>query len=229
MALILCIETSQQEASVALSAAGKCVALEICRIQKEQASFLQPAIQSLMRAAGYWFSQLDAVAVSEGPGSYTGLRVGMASAKGLCYALNKPLINISTLLCMATATREAVQRDVEKSDYRIVPMIDARRNEVFTAVYDTELQMLAPPFACILHEDAFKNYGDKQLVFSGGGSVKWKSQCKQPDCFFPEVDFNASCMATIAKEKFDRSEFMPVEVAVPFYLKEFQSTASLLK
>lgn len=226
MALILCIETSQQEASVALSAAGKCVALERCRIQKEQASFLQPAIQLLMHVNGYQFSQLDAVAVSEGPGSYTGLRVGMASAKGLCYALNKPLISISTLLCMAAATGEAVHPELKVSDCRIVPMIDARRNEVFTAVYDAELNMLASPFACILHEDAFAAFSDKKLVFSGGGSVKWKSQCKQRDCYFPEIDFNASCMATIAKEKFDSSEFTPVEVAVPFYLKEFQVFSS---
>ena len=223
MALILCIETSQQEASVALSAAGKCVALERCRIQKEQASFLQPAIQSLMRAAGYRFSQLDAVAVSEGPGSYTGLRVGMASAKGLCYALNKPLISISTLLCMAAATREVVHTELKVSDYRIVPMIDARRNEVFTAVYDAELQILASPFACILHDDAFAAYSDKKLVFSGGGAAKWNSQCKQRDCYFPEVDFNASSIVAIANKKFLCTEFTPVEVAVPFYLKEFQT------
>jgi hypothetical protein len=127
---------------------------------------------------------------------------------------------------MGNVGRTVNNTELKVSDYRIVPMIDARRNEVFTAVYDAELNMLASPFACILHEDAFAAFSDKKLVFSGGGSVKWKSQCKQRDCYFPDIDFNASCMATIAKEKFDSSEFTPVEVAVPFYLKEFQVFSS---
>ena len=226
MALILCIETSQQEASVALSVAGDCVAVEICKTQKDAAAFLQPAILSILHRTGYRIDQLDAIAVSEGPGSYTGLRIGMASAKGLCFALNKPLLSISTLLCMAAASREHKKQDWTSSDYLLVPMIDARRNEVFTAVYNPDLQTVSPPFACVLHENAFATYLDKKLVFSGSGSEKWKAQCIHSSCYFAEIDFNASCMATIAKEKFDHAEFTPVDTAVPYYLKEFQTTGS---
>ncbi|MBU6157410.1 MAG: tRNA (adenosine(37)-N6)-threonylcarbamoyltransferase complex dimerization subunit type 1 TsaB [Bacteroidetes bacterium] len=226
MALILCIETSQQEASVALSVAGVTVALECCKTQKEHAAFLHPAIQRVMKNPGFRLDDLDAIAVSEGPGSYTGLRAGMAAAKGLSFALHKPLICISTLMLMAAASREAFKAEFVASDYLLVPMIDARRNEVFTAVYDGALQTITPPFACILHENAFMNYGDKKLVFSGGGAVKWKPQCKQTDSYFPAVDFNASCMTTLATEKFNRSEFTPLEIAVPFYLKDFQAVGS---
>ena len=132
MALILHIDTAVQSASICLAENEKILGTKVNPAEKESASWLHMAIQELLLKSAISPGQLDAIAISAGPGSYTGLRVGMATAKGLCYALSKPLITINTMQMMANS--------VEKPSTELLcPMIDARRMEVFTAVYDTSL------------------------------------------------------------------------------------------
>ena len=136
MALIISIETSGSVASVALAKNGESLAFRESKTQKEHASFIQPAIQEVLNDSGIALKHIDAVSVSVGPGSYTGLRVGLASAKGICYALKKPLITIGTLRIIAHAAQIKIKNFSSVDDYFIIPMIDARRNEVFTAIFD---------------------------------------------------------------------------------------------
>ena len=148
MALILHIDTAVQTASVCLAKDEKTVGAVTNPHEKESASWLHTAIQSLLQANSYTLKQLDAIAVSKGPGSYTGLRVGMAAAKGLCYALSKPLITIDTLQMMAAAAHHS-------SAQLLCPMIDARRMEIFAALYDSSLAEVIPSVNMILEETSF--------------------------------------------------------------------------
>src|SRR5882762_5440642 len=145
MALILNIDTATELASVSLSKEGQSLALLQNKDQKDHASWLHPAIEKMMQETGFRMQELDAVAVTAGPGSYTGLRVGMAAAKGFCYALNIPLITESTLKVMAFAAREQTE-----PEGLYCPMIDARRMEVFTALYSTDLVEIIPATAMVI-------------------------------------------------------------------------------
>lgn len=221
MPLILQIDTATEHASICLSKNGKALQSSESADQKNHGSFLQPAIQDLMCRAGIDLSQLDAIAVTEGPGSYTGLRVGLASAKGLCYALQKPLITINTLKLMASA---AISQTENASNFGFVPMIDARRMEVFTAIYNSELQELESPNALILDETAYSNLLEtKQLIFIGSGAPKFKNICQHPHAFFPEMQHRAADMSALAASAFNSSEFANLAYCEPFYLKSFYS------
>ena len=145
MALILNIDTSLETASVCLAKDAVAVKLLINENQRDHASWIHNAIHLALQDSGCLITELEAVAVSNGPGSYTGLRVGLATAKGLCYGLGIPLITISTLKMMATAVKH-------KASDLICPMIDARRMEVFTAVYNKDLLELSPAQAMIIDE-----------------------------------------------------------------------------
>jgi tRNA threonylcarbamoyladenosine biosynthesis protein TsaB len=138
MSLLLHIDTAVENASVCISKNGELIGIAENKNQKDHATWIQPAIQSLMKEAVYNLKELDAVAVSNGPGSYTGLRVGLATAKGLCFALNKPLITLSTLEVMTIA---ALNIPISNINY-FCPLIDARRMEVFTAIYDISLKTI---------------------------------------------------------------------------------------
>ena len=163
MALVLCIDTALETATVGVCNEESVLASAVQSDQKQGAAFVQPAIQEMLRNTSISFSQLDAVAVVNGPGSYTGLRVGLASAKGICYALNKPLIVINTLEVMAVA---AIKTEQNKNAL-YCPMIDARRNEVFTAIYDASLVCLLPPQGLIIEADSFAPWltEPRQLFF----------------------------------------------------------------
>ena len=172
MALIVNIDTATETAHVSIAEDGKILHSLINDVQKDHAAFLQPALEQLIKNTGIGFSDIDAVAFTAGPGSYTGLRVGMASAKGLCYALNKPLIAISTLKVMAKA---AVEQG-DDSSVLFCPMIDARRMEVFTAIYNNALTEVLPPCALVLDENSYFNYLQKnKIVFFGNGMQKWRA------------------------------------------------------
>jgi tRNA threonylcarbamoyladenosine biosynthesis protein TsaB len=226
MALILCIETSQPKASLALSRDGHIISFRVSAIQKEHASFLQPAIKEMMQKAGVSLVELDAVSVCEGPGSYTGLRVGMASAKGICYALNKPLIAISSLSVMGYVARQDIQKIAGTNDYWIVPMIDARRNEVFTAVLDQHLTMRLPPQAMILHPNSFSELEGESVFFMGDGSPKWQSQCSLSHAVFLPLEWDAAGMVSLAENSYSQNKFASVESAVPLYGKSFYTIQS---
>ena len=225
MALLLNIDTATEQASVCLSDGAVVLAEAYNTDQKSHASFLQPAIQQLVTESGHSLSTIEAVAVTAGPGSYTGLRVGLSSAKGLCYALNKPLIMINTLELMAYAACEAYTATGQEVDEKVLfcPMIDARRMEVFTALYNHRLEPLIAPAAVILNPDSFKEFTDHQIVvFSGSGSSKFKPLISGT-AVFSEVICHAGHLAVLAAEAFKHAAFTNLAYSEPFYLKEFFS------
>lgn len=223
MSLILNIDTATEHAGVCLSLNGQVRALQETFEQKNHASFLQPAIQQVVKEAGYTLHQLDAIAVSAGPGSYTGLRVGLASAKGLCYALNKPLIMLNTLTIMASASIQAREKEGADTDgYLFCPMIDARRMEVFTATYTAGLEEVEAGTAKILDESSFIDVlNNKTVIFTGSGSIKAKNIIKHPNAVFAETSYSVGEMAVLSGEAYKTAKFSNLAYSTPFYLKEF--------
>ncbi|MCU0403016.1 MAG: tRNA (adenosine(37)-N6)-threonylcarbamoyltransferase complex dimerization subunit type 1 TsaB [Chitinophagaceae bacterium] len=225
---LLQIDTALARGSVMLSRGGMPVAVRINSNPMEHASFVQPAILSLFKETGIGISDIGAVAVSNGPGSYTGLRVGLASAKGLCYAWNVPLITISTLRIMAAAIRQnlAETGKHDAPEIFLAPMIDARRMEVFFAVYGNEnLNCVIEPSAAVVDEHFMAGFLQKAMVFfTGNGSPKLREVCTFPNARFIELpdtemffaqegflDANKKCFADLAKSE-------------PFYAKDFYSS-----
>jgi len=189
--------------------------------QKNHASFLQPAIQTIIKPSMFNIQPLNAVSVIAGPGSYTGLRVGLASAKGLCYALNIPLITLNTLEVMTMAAINSSTHQPISSSTLFCPMIDARRNEVFTAVYNQQLQILMDPSVLILNENSFESFFQHHtVVFFGSGSAKWEAICTNVnmihcDHVIPMVD----AQVQLAYKKYQKRDFANMAYAEPDYLK----------
>jgi tRNA threonylcarbamoyladenosine biosynthesis protein TsaB len=236
LALLLNIDTATEYAGVCLSDNATVLAREQSNDQKNHATFIQPAIKKTLSASKYTLLEIDAVAVTAGPGSYTGLRVGLATAKGLCYALNKPLILINTLEIMAMASIEETDsqlktgnlttgeagRKPETSNCLFCPMIDARRMEVFTAVYDGNLQPLVQPAAVILSAYTFKEYlDDHPIIFSGSGHIKFKTLVHYSNAVFTHVQHHVGHLAIRATKAFEQKQFADIAYSEPFYLKEF--------
>jgi tRNA threonylcarbamoyladenosine biosynthesis protein TsaB len=219
MGLILSIDTGTEEAGICLARDEHTLGLLNNNDQKDHASWLHVAIRQLMENTGFALQELNAIACSAGPGSYTGLRVGMAAAKGLCYALKIPLITVNTLKIMALAGR---QQAFNKSDYFICPMIDARRMEVFAALYDLELNEILPGSAVILDSQSFDvQLNQMPVLFLGSGVTKWKLICDHPNAFYIEPPFLASHLALLAHQKFIGKQFSEIFWTEPVYLKEF--------
>ncbi|MEI6950571.1 tRNA (adenosine(37)-N6)-threonylcarbamoyltransferase complex dimerization subunit type 1 TsaB [Paraflavisolibacter sp. H34] len=217
MSILLHIDTAVQTASVCLAENGNPIGLAQNPSQRDHAAWLQAAIADLLRQNGLSLKQLGAVAVSAGPGSYTGLRVGMATAKGLCYALDLPLITINTLKMMAVAALDA-EADL------LCPLIDARRMEVFTAVFDKELNEIIAPYNCILTDSSYKELLDKQsIAFFGNGSNKLKELIKHSNAAFKEVNASAEHMTFLSYRDFQEKKFADLAYCEPFYGKDFFS------
>lgn len=218
MAILLNIDTATDIASVSIAENGKVLVFKENAIQKDHATFLHPAIQNILQQAGMEINQLNAIAVTGGPGSYTGLRVGMASAKGLCYALNKPFICINTLEAMALS---GIMHH-PNSEYYYCPMIDARRMEVFTALYKNNLQNIVPASAIILSEQFLQNeLLNNHIVFFGSGAEKWKKIVNHSNCIFWEQSNLYKALAQLSFEKFFENNFTELAHSQPFYAKEF--------
>jgi tRNA threonylcarbamoyladenosine biosynthesis protein TsaB len=179
-------------------------------------------VQEIMKTQQITAAELDAIAVSAGPGSYTGIRVGVATAKGLCYAWNKPLIAISTLAMMAQGLVQALQD--QEACY--CPMLDARRMEVYTAIYKSDLSAIMPPQALILTPDAFQAQLDQhKTYFFGDGSEKWQQLLPDhPHAMFVPYQVSAAHMSALSNAAFNRQDFADVAYFSPFYLKPFHST-----
>jgi len=221
MALLLNIDTATEQAGVCLSKDGEILAIEETPGQKNHASFIQPAIQRVMQASGSNLSSIDAVAVTAGPGSYTGLRVGLSTAKGLCYALGKPLIMINTLEVMATASILANGEE----NVLFCPMIDARRMEVFTALYTANRQTILPPTAMVLDETSFQNeLSSTTIIFSGSGSTKAQI-IQHTYAVFCSTSYSVKHLAVLALLSYNASRFASLAYSEPFYLKEFYKKA----
>ena len=219
MALLLNIDTAVEAASVCLAKDGKVLAVSKNEKQKDHAAWLHVAIKEIFDKNKAEIGSIDAVAVTEGPGSYTGLRIGMASAKGICFALNTPLITLNTLLVMANAAKDC---DAEL----LCPMIDARRMDVFTALYAKDLRIIKEPLAITLNEKSFdEELINNKICFLGNGSNKFQKIKNNPKAFFSKIDFDATNMVSLAQEKFIKKEFADLAYAEPLYLKEFYTPA----
>ncbi|MBS1947420.1 MAG: tRNA (adenosine(37)-N6)-threonylcarbamoyltransferase complex dimerization subunit type 1 TsaB [Bacteroidetes bacterium] len=219
MALILNIDTATESASICLSKDGKVLSLHENKNQKDHASWLHVAIDDMMKLNGCSVKDLDAIAVIDGPGSYTGLRVGMSAAKGFCFALNIPLITESTLKTMAYAATVQIK---DTGPSLLCPMIDARRMEVFTALYTCGLKELMPPIAMILNDQSFSGHlKSAEIYFFGSGSAKWKNIAMLPNIRFAEVPYNAAHLSVLAYEKFIIGQFADTISSQPAYIKDF--------
>ena len=217
MALILNIDSAMESAGIALSKDGNRVAMLENKEQKDHAAWLHTAVDSLLRDSGVRLSELDAVAVTSGPGSYTGLRVGMATAKGFCYALGIPLITENTLKVMAfAAQQQGVGTDL------LCPMIDARRMEVFTAVYQNDMVEVMPAAAVVVDGDSFSGYlSDHSMSFFGGGSNKCKPIISSPSAAFIEINYHVGYLGILSFLRYLRQEFTDLAYSEPVYIKEF--------
>jgi tRNA threonylcarbamoyladenosine biosynthesis protein TsaB len=217
---ILNIDSAVQTASICLAKDGVKVGFKINPSQTDHASWLQPAIASLLAEHDVGIKNIDAFAVSAGPGSYTGLRVGMATAKGLSYTLNKPLILINTLRMMAVSALN------EPSPSFICPMIDARRMEVFTAVFDRSLNTVIEPHNTILSADSFiEIVAQGPVLFFGNGSEKFKNMVSHENALFKNLAANAEQMVGLSHQGFLDKNFADLAYSEPFYSKEFYSPA----
>jgi tRNA threonylcarbamoyladenosine biosynthesis protein TsaB len=218
--MILLLDTALETSTIALAENGRVLFLEENPVTSDSASWLHPAINRLLSQAGMNIRELDAVAVVAGPGSYTGLRVGMAAAKGFCYALKIPLITQNTLRVMAMAMlANSMERDV-----LICPMIDARRNEVYTALYQVDGLELSSPRALILDKNSFEEeLSLNRIVFFGNGAKKWEKINESKSAIFKSQPISIQAFAELAANDFQVKNWADAIFTEPVYLKEFFS------
>jgi tRNA threonylcarbamoyladenosine biosynthesis protein TsaB len=211
--LILCIETATEVCSVAISDSGKCIAEKTLVEQKAHGTQLTVMINAILAENHFTIKDLSAVAYSSGPGSYTGLRIGLSVTKGICYGAEIPLIEVSTLLSIASDVNENIIR---------FPMIDARRMEVYAAIVDPNGKFIEPPFACLVEEYDWTNLlKDQKICFVGNGVEKSKPILSQfPNAFFHPGSMSAATLCSIANQKFTNGELANLAYHVPFYLKD---------
>jgi len=224
MALILGIETATTICSVALVKDGTLIAIRESVGTQQHSATLTGYISELFIETGFSLGQIDAVAVSMGPGSYTGLRIGVSSAKGLCYALGKPLIAVNTLKSLAwQAVNYCNQQGLDTTDVLFAPMIDARRMEVFTAIYDNKLETIEPVNAMVVTGDSFNSFAGKKIICFGDGAAKCTPLFEgNENIAFPEgISLSAEAVCKIAEYDFANAYFADVAYCEPFYLKEF--------
>jgi len=224
MALLLGIETATSICSVALVHDGKVLSIRESIGARDHSAALTSYIAEVFAEAGLTLSQMDAVAVSMGPGSYTGLRIGVSSAKGLCYALDKPFIAIDTLKSLAwLALQKCKQQGKDTENVLLVPMLDARRMEVYTAIFDQFLQVIEPVNAHIVTENSFEVHAGKEIIYFGDGASKCKSLFELKDyfTFWDSIDLSAIAICMLAEREFQNSNFADVAYCEPFYLKDF--------
>ncbi|MCF8218387.1 MAG: tRNA (adenosine(37)-N6)-threonylcarbamoyltransferase complex dimerization subunit type 1 TsaB [Bacteroidales bacterium] len=220
MAKILNIETSTRICSVSLGDGAKILASREQRDTFEHAKILHPYITEILSEAGLDYPELDAVAVSEGPGSYTGLRIGVSAAKGICYSQDIPLIAISTLQAMVMHAID----ELNPTDGLLAPMIDARRQEVYTAVFDGEGSQVKPVAAEIINQNSLEEYSKaKKVFYFGDGAEKCRNTFQQVENMrYHEGGFpSAAYMNTLAQGKYNAGDFVDVAYFEPFYLKDF--------
>ena len=215
MSLLLNIDTALETGSVCLCKNGTIIGSSVNHRQHDHAAWLHPAIHELLVNHKLEASHLDAIAVTIGPGSYTGLRIGLSAAKGLCYALGKPLITVGTLEVLASLV-------VDEADQLICPVIDARRMEIFTAIYNKALQLISEPGAMVLLQDSFSDIlKDQKVLFCGNAVTKMQTVIESPNASFTNKNFTALHLAPLAYQRFNVGSFADLAYTEPLYLKEF--------
>jgi tRNA threonylcarbamoyladenosine biosynthesis protein TsaB len=248
MSLILHIETATNICSIALSCDGQLLSLRESNIRNSHAAVITRFIDEVVKSSNRKLSAIDAIAVSKGPGSYTGLRIGVATAKGLCYALDKPLISIPTLQAMASGIwhqasgskiqasgcrhpaagirhpASGIRQELPNNMILFCPMIDARRMEVYYAIYDLNGNEIRETRAEIIGEDSFSDIlAGHTIIFGGDGSLKCREvmKSKKNAVFIDNFEASAQFMISLAEEKYGRQEFEDLAYFEPYYLKDF--------
>ena len=226
MNTILNIDTSTTVCSVALSAGGECLSMRKDESGNNHSRVIGVFTQQLLQEADSNGWKVAAVALSQGPGSYTGLRIGTSFAKGLCYGMDIPLIAIPTLKIMAWAVAQRLKAEGVHSDALLCPMIDARRMEVYSAVYNMELNEVEAVSAKIIDQESFSDLlANRKIYFFGNGSNKCKDAITSHNATFIDgVNPLATDMAVMAHEAYNKKEFADVAYFEPFYLKDFIAT-----
>lgn len=223
MPIILCLETSTPVCSVAVVSEKGVLSLVEDLDGNRHASHLTIFIEQTLKQAGTNLQQLDAVAVSKGPGSYTGLRVGVSTAKGLCYALQKPLLGVPTLHALAY---QIVPYAIQHPNALLMPMLDARRMEVYNAAFNTQAQPVIDAQATIIDVSSFESLLNKQpIYFAGPGAKKCSEVIRHPNAvFINDIHCSAASFQTPALALYQQQQFEDVAYMEPFYLKEFVGT-----
>lgn len=225
MALILSIETGTDICSVALANDGELMALRESDEGRDHAKKVALFVDELLRETGIQPSDLDAIAVGKGPGSYTGLRIGVSFAKGMCYALDIPLIAIGSLDALTEVAREDYDAgilDIEEEEWakaKLCPLVDARRMEVYAEVFDNEGKALTDVVAEVVTEDSFKEWRKDKFVIFGNGAKKCTELLS--DAIFVDIAPSARGIVRLAEESFKAQKFEDLAYFEPFYLKEF--------
>ncbi len=222
MANILCIETATTVCSVALYDDERVLAYQEYHVEKSHSTLLPAIIDAVIANAGVTKPELAAVAVSEGPGSYTGLRIGVSIAKGLCYAMDVPLLAVNTLAAMASGVNK-----YNRKNALLCPMIDARRMEVYTGFFDNKNRAVGEIAPQIINADSFAGVlSEREVWFFGDGAEKCKDilSVHQNAVFIDNVWPSAGSMGLLAAEKFRNGVFEDAAYFEPFYLKEFRIT-----
>ena len=216
--MILCLETATPVCSVALNDGCCTLALRESEGNNVHSEKITRFIQEVMETTGLETNKLDAVAVSRGPGSYTGLRIGVSTAKGMAYSLGIPVITVSTLESIAQGAKHQARDNCD-----IVPMIDARRMEVFAARYDSDMNLLNEVAAVIVDENAYSELlQKKEVLFCGNGMPKCKELLSQfPNARFADFTLSAQYMLPTALKKWEAKDFADTAYFEPFYLKEY--------
>jgi tRNA threonylcarbamoyladenosine biosynthesis protein TsaB len=224
--LLLSLETSSPICAVALHhlADGRLLGQAELRLEKSHSTHLTVLIEQLVANTGYALADLAAVALSDGPGSYTGLRIGAAAAKGLCFALDVPLLAVGTLPALA---HQVATRMPRAAEYRYCPMLDARRQEVYTALYQADESEILAPNNLVLDADSLAEHlAHHSVLFFGSGAAKFQALVRDnPNAFFlADVQPSAVSIGELALAAYHRQQFQDVAYYEPFYLKEVYTT-----
>jgi tRNA threonylcarbamoyladenosine biosynthesis protein TsaB len=219
LARLLIIDTALEEAIVAISNEGKIIAELSNKEAHSHASFIQVAIEKLLEGQKMVIKDIDAIVVTLGPGSYTGLRVGLATAKGIAYAIQKPIIGLSTLSALA---HKAVKfaSTLTTDDFQVFPMIDARRMEIFGSIYKPSLDIILPEQAIVLDQTQWNNLITKPTICIGNGTAKTKDFTSLFEVSYQDGSYTSIDLLEMASEKLKNGQFEDLAYVSPNYLKE---------
>ena len=215
---ILCIDTTSEFCSVSLFINQNLIENNNSKIERSHSKLLIKLIDDTLNNNKLKIADIDIFSISKGPGSYTGLRIGLSSIKGFCYALDKPLVSINTLKILAIFALE----NIDDKDFILCPMIDARRMEVYTKSFDHNLNELSNDQAIILEKDTFDNYKDKKVYFFGDGSDKFKKIVSRKNfIFLDNINPDSKFMGKLSYDKFINRNFEDLSSFEPNYIKDF--------
>lgn len=226
MSKILCFDTATDICTVSLFEDQECISYRDSGEERSHAVQLAVFIEEVLAESNHKVSDLDAIAVSMGPGSYTGLRIGVSTAKGLCYGANVPLIAISTLQSMCYGISDEFKAENSLEEFYFCPMLDARRMEVYTALYNPDYSEYRGIKAEIIDDDSFLDVlEEKKIVFFGNGAEKTKQHIQHANAIFlSKSNYTSRNMFDIANKKLVTNQFENVAYFEPFYLKDFVAT-----